>query len=82
MASSKERENFVYVAKLAEQAERYEGPIFSTQLPSFSSASLFLFSFFWITLFDVLLCCADLFHNRLEFSLFVRIEERKLEMGF
>lgn len=25
MASSKERENFVYVAKLAEQAERYDG---------------------------------------------------------
>ena len=27
MASTKERENFVYVAKLAEQAERYEGII-------------------------------------------------------
>lgn len=26
MASTKERENFVYIAKLAEQAERYEGP--------------------------------------------------------
>lgn len=25
MASSKDRENFVYIAKLAEQAERYEG---------------------------------------------------------
>lgn len=25
MASTKERENFVYIAKLAEQAERYEG---------------------------------------------------------
>lgn len=25
MDSSKERENFVYVAKLAEQAERYDG---------------------------------------------------------
>lgn len=28
MASTKERENFVYVAKLAEQAERYEGIYF------------------------------------------------------
>jgi hypothetical protein len=26
MAFTKERENFVYIAKLAEQAERYEGP--------------------------------------------------------
>lgn len=25
MASSKDRDNFVYIAKLAEQAERYEG---------------------------------------------------------
>jgi hypothetical protein len=25
MAFTKERENFVYIAKLAEQAERYEG---------------------------------------------------------
>jgi len=29
MASTKERENFVYIAKLAEQAERYEGNPFS-----------------------------------------------------
>ena len=29
MASSKDRDNFVYIAKLAEQAERYEGLIFS-----------------------------------------------------
>lgn len=27
MAASKDRENFVYVAKLAEQAERYDGII-------------------------------------------------------
>jgi len=29
MASTKERQNFVYIAKLAEQAERYEGSPFS-----------------------------------------------------
>lgn len=29
MASTKEREGFVYTAKLAEQAERYEGLSFS-----------------------------------------------------
>lgn len=34
MASTKERENFVYVAKLAEQAERYDG--FSLSLTSLS----------------------------------------------
>ena len=28
MASSKDRENFVYIAKLAEQAERYDGLAF------------------------------------------------------
>ena len=29
MAAAKERENFVYVAKLAEQAERYDGKNFT-----------------------------------------------------
>lgn len=29
MASTKERENFVYIAKLAEQAERYDGENFN-----------------------------------------------------
>lgn len=29
MAFTKERENFVYIAKLAEQAERYDGNPFS-----------------------------------------------------
>lgn len=29
MASTEERDNFIYTAKLAEQAERYDGFIFS-----------------------------------------------------
>lgn len=42
MASSKERENFVYVAKLAEQAERYDGQNLLHQPLSFS----FIFVYF------------------------------------
>lgn len=44
MASTKERENFVYVAKLAEQAERYDG--FSLSLTSLSFLVIPRFFFF------------------------------------
>lgn len=40
MASTKERENYVYIAKLAEQAERYDG------------LSLSSFSFFFSIIFE------------------------------
>ena len=44
MAIDKERENHVYIAKLAEQAERYDGPSLSPSLePSSSSFPLFGF---------------------------------------
>ena len=41
MAIDKERENHVYIAKLAEQAERYDGLSFSL-----SQTFFFLFFFF------------------------------------
>lgn len=44
MASTKERENFVYVAKLAEQAERYDG-LFLLLLTRSSIIIIIIFSF-------------------------------------
>lgn len=41
MAEAKDRENFVYIAKLAEQAERYDG----TPLRTFCPAVLISFIF-------------------------------------
>nr|GMC66925.1 14-3-3 protein [Ipomoea batatas]GME13365.1 14-3-3 protein [Ipomoea batatas]GME19794.1 14-3-3 protein [Ipomoea batatas] len=44
MASSPERDTFVYVAKLAEQAERYDGVLFSRDLLLNSAEILFDYS--------------------------------------
>ena len=45
MAIDKERENHVYIAKLAEQAERYDGL-------SFSLSQTFFFFFFFFFFFS------------------------------
>jgi hypothetical protein len=44
MAFTKERENFVYTAKLAEQAERYDGISLSLSLSLKASLLLFFYS--------------------------------------
>ena len=44
MASTKERENHIYMAKLAKQAERYDGLFFNTH--SLSKLSLYDYTLF------------------------------------
>ena len=58
MASSKERETFVYIAKLAEQAERYEGfrassfssPTFPSMCLNFVDTCLLVIAYFELVL--------------------------------
>lgn len=63
MAFAKERENFVYIAKLAEQAERYEGT-FSRSVSFWESWLSFLFLFCLLNPNNLFGCRANPSENR------------------